>query len=187
MFARSVMSDYNKLILWTGQKHCGKTTRVAELVHTACNAGFDVAGLLAFSVYDGQKLVGFDVCDVRSKTCVPLARRGDAGGRFIFAQEGFAFGACVLASRAVQSADLVIVDEFGPLELSGKGWRKSVDRLVASSDALILLVVRQELVRQVQHLYANVPTQQVAALKQGSIDRVVNLLRVSRKVSGAAK
>jgi nucleoside-triphosphatase THEP1 len=181
------MSDFNKLILWTGGKHCGKTTRAAEFVHAARNVGFHVAGLLAFSVYDGQKLIGFDVFDVQSKTRVPLARRRDEGDRFAFAQEGFAFGACVLASQAAQSADLVIVDEFGPLELSGKGWRESVDRLLTLSDALILLVVRQELIRRVQQLYANVPTQQVAALKQGSIDTVVNLLRVRRQVSGAAR
>lgn len=187
MFARSVMSDYNKLILWTGRKHCGKTARAARLLHTACNAGFDVAGLLAFSVYDGRKLIGFDVFDVQSRTRVPLARRRDEGGRFVFAQQGFAFGACVLTSQAARSADLVIADEFGPLELSGKGWRESVDRLLTSSDALVLLVVRQELVMQVRQLYADVPMQQVAALEQGSVDRVVNLLRVRRQVSGAGK
>ena len=44
------------------------------------------------------------------------------------------------------AAGWTVFDEFGPLEVRGGGWRKGVDRLVASGRAAVLLVVRQALV-----------------------------------------
>ncbi len=154
------ISIQTRLIIWTGNKHSGKTTTTAKLAQTARGQGFDVAGVLAPSVYRDGVLFGFDVCDLRTNARVVLARRRDSDGQtgpFVFLSEGLELGRAALSLNVAGSADLVIVDEFGPLELNGDGWRKNVDLLIRSSEALILLVVRQQLVQQVQSLYANVP------------------------------
>jgi len=55
--------------------------------------------------------------------------------------------------RAVQGGcNLVVVDEFGPLELQGGGFRPAVDGLAESGKAGIL-VVREGLLEQVRQLY----------------------------------
>jgi nucleoside-triphosphatase THEP1 len=172
-----------KLILWMGEKHSGKTTRVAGLVETSRAEGFDVAGVLAPSVYQNGKLLGFDVLDLRNEVRAPLVRRNIHGSktvRFTFLAEGLELGNTALSAANAGSAGLIIVDEFGPLELDGQGWRKNVDSLVDTSNALIVIVVRQELADRVQQLYRNSHSQKLRAAEPKSADTIVAMLRNRR-------
>ena len=175
-----MLSIRDKLILWTGEKHSGKTTSAANLVKIVRGEEFNVAGLLAPSLYDGSELLGFDAIDLHSETRVPLARRKT--GQFTFFAEGLEFGNAALSATATKSADLVIVDEFGPLELNGRLWRKNVDSLLASSSALVLLVVRQELAEKVRLVYTDFPCRNLAAIEPESLDKVIGLLRDRRQL-----
>jgi nucleoside-triphosphatase THEP1 len=147
------------LFLWTGPKHGGKTTAAAKLAHAAGQRGFRVAGLLAPSIYREGRLTGFDAVDLQSGTRVPLAvRQGSRGdvGSFHFLEEGLRLGRGALDVVATEGADLVVVDEFGPLELASNGWRAAVDALVKADRAPLLIVVRRELADAVQEAYAGV-------------------------------
>jgi len=179
-----MVSTRNKLVLWTGEKHSGKTTSAAKLVETARGEGFNVAGLLAISLYRHGELFGFDAIDLRNETRAPLARRNtDAGKteRFTFLPEGLKLSNAALSATAAKSADIVIVDEFGPLELDGRLWRENVDLLLASGGVLILLVVRQELADAVRGVYTDFPCRNLAATKPDSIDKVIGILRDCRR------
>ncbi len=180
-----MVSIRNKLILWVGEKHSGKTTSAANFARTARDEGFNVAGLLAPSLYCNGRLIGFDALDLGNEKRTPLARRqtnpGESG-RFALATDGLKFGNAALSAEATKSADLIIVDEFGPLELNGQGWRKNVDSLLASSDAVILLVVRRELAGEVRRLYAHTPCRELAATEPGSIDDGLTVLRDRRRL-----
>ncbi len=172
-----------KLILWTGEKHSGKTTSVAGLVEMARAEGFGVVGILAPSVYQNGKLLGFDVLDLRNEARAPLARLrvgGSRQGKFDFLAEGLKLGNTALNSANAGSTDLIIVDEFGPLELDGQGWRKNVDSLVDTSNLLIVLVVRQELADRVQQLYGDSRSQKLHAAEAKSADTVISMLRSRR-------
>ncbi|MGD2094690.1 MAG: nucleoside-triphosphatase [Phycisphaerales bacterium] len=169
----------NRFILWTGPKHCGKTTSAEKLIRIAQAEGFKVAGLLEPSSYDNGELIGFDVLDVRNQTRVSLARRisKSKAGPFDFLTAGLKFGNNVLNSEDTKSADLVIIDEFGPLELERRGWRKNIDSLLASSNAIILIIIRKELAGTVKQLYINVPCRELAANKESSVDEVISMLK----------
>ena len=147
----------SELILWVGPKHSGKTAAAAALVELARDEGFRVAGILSLSVYEGDTLTGFDVMDLAAGARVPLARRDEPGaiqaGSFGFRAEGIEHGRTALASEAARSADLVLVDEFGPLELRGEGWRPAVDELLPVAAGVVLLVVREGLADDVARLY----------------------------------
>ncbi|MGB2863405.1 MAG: NTP transferase domain-containing protein [Sedimentisphaerales bacterium] len=182
-----MVSTRNKLVLWTGEKHCGKTTSVAKLVEIARGEGFNVAGLLAPSLYSDGELLGFDALDLQNETSAPLAKRNTNAGkteRFTFLPEGLKLGNAALSATAAKSADLVIVDEFGPLELDGRLWRENVDSLLASSSALILLVVRQELADAVRRVYTDFPCRNLAAVESESIDKVIGMLRDFSPITG---
>jgi len=184
-------SIQKRLILWTGERHCGKSTSVAKLVRAVRKEGFDVAGVLAASLYRDGKLVGFDAVDLRNGKRAPLARRkidGNKIGPFSFIADGLKLGNAALSITRIKSADLIIVDEFGPLELRNDGWRKKVDLLLAAgspkSRPVILLVVRQELARQVRQLYPDIPCQRLFATRPESIDKVISILRKQRTGAG---
>lgn len=181
---KPMVSTRNKLVLWTGEKHSGKTTSAAKLVETARGEGFNVAGLLAPSLYRDGELFGFDAVDLQNETRAPLAKCStEAGktGRFVFLPEGLKLGNSALSTTSSKSADLVIVDEFGPLELDGGLWRENVDSLLASSGALILLVVRRELTGAVRRVYNDFSCRNLAAIEPESIDKVIGMLRDCRK------
>ncbi len=167
------------LILWAGPKHSGKTTSAARVAQLAGERGFAVAGLLAYSVYRQGQLCGFDACDLRTGARAPLAvRRADGGeiGPFHFIEEGVALGGAALGRPATDGADLVIVDEFGPLELASQGWRAAVDSLVDAGRMPLLLVVREELAGTVRRLYADVPSRQLNVIAPESVHEVIRLL-----------
>lgn len=185
-----MVPDHDRLILWTGQRHSGKTTAAAKLARVACQEGFEVAGLLAPSVYLDGSLVGFDGFDLCSKSQAPLLRRGgdtDKPDTFTFVTGGLKLGAAALSPVATESADLIIVDEFGPFELNHQGWRRNVDTLLTSSDGVILLVVRQQLAGRVQRLYASIPSCMLAAVDPQSVNKVIRILRDRSTVHRAAK
>jgi nucleoside-triphosphatase THEP1 len=168
-----------ELILWTGKKHSGKTTAVAKLVKIASSEGFEIAGVLAPSVYHNGRLVGFDALDLQDKTCAPLARRKINGGKnesFTFIASGLKHGYDALSAGINESVDIIIIDEFGPLELNGEGWRKSADSLMSYSNILKLFVVRLELADVVQRLYKDIPCLKLAANESKSIDKVIRIL-----------
>jgi nucleoside-triphosphatase THEP1 len=169
-----------RIVLWIGPKHSGKTTRATHLVQAARAGGFVVAGCLAPSLYANGVLLGFDIVNLRSQERAPLARRRAAVGEdrgFCFLPEGLALGVKALGPGATRDADLIIVDEYGPRELAFLGWRDATDRLMTSSEALLLLVVREELVDQVQLLYQAVAARRLVAIRPESIDEVLTMLR----------
>jgi len=178
----------NELILWVGEKHSGKTSRVAELAQAGRAKGFNVAGLLAPSIYDKGELAGFDVVDLQTEDRVPLAirRAGESRGKpYTFTAEGLRVGRKALSVDTTKQAELIIVDEFGPLEISGGGWRKEVDLLLTSSDAVILLVVRRELAEEVRRLYAGIRSHNFAASEKKSVGKIIAVLeKRSRNKTG---
>ncbi len=173
-----------KLVLLVGPKHSGKTTVAAALADRARQAGFAVAGLLAPSVRESGRLIGFDAVDLRTGRRTPLARRGRGGsqqvGGFAFAAEGLRLGAEALSPAATRGADLVIVDEFGPLELQGRGWRSAVDELLSGFPGVLVLVVRAEMVAAVRSAYPAVAPAVVAADRADAIETVLAALKARR-------
>jgi len=172
------------LILWVGPKHSGKTTGAARLVEKARAEGFVVAGCLALSVHENDQLVGFDLINLRSGARTALARRetGPRGdSRFHFLATGLTLGNEALDPTATTDADLIIVDEFGPLELAQGGWRAAADRLMLSTKAVLLLVVREEVAAEVERLYRAVTIRRLVATRPESIDEVLVTLRNKRR------
>jgi nucleoside-triphosphatase THEP1 len=174
-----------QLIIWTGPKHSGKSTQVARLADAARGAGFEVAGILAQSIYAGPELKGFDILDLQSGRSKPLARRDNSEvqtGPFRFLPEGLELGFSALSRTATESAELIIIDEFGPHELSGRIWRKAVDSLVAGGGKIMLLVVRKELVMKVSKLYQSLPSRKLPSEYPESKGRVIEILRNNRQL-----
>jgi len=173
------MGGHNRVILWFAAKHSGKTTAALKLAQRVRAQGFTVAGLLAPSVYLNGKLIGFDALNLRNNKRARLAERnGTKNGpaRFTWFSAGVELAKSALYPALAKSTDLIIVDEFGPLEMTGKGWRKNVDLLVTVTNALILLIVRKELTNQVQELYSYVPSMKLAATDPKSIDKVIAII-----------
>ena len=115
------MSRPSKLILWRGRKHSGKTTAAGKLARRVRLEGFSVAGLLAPAIYKDKQLVGFGAVDLGQAERIALASQrvpANKKEKLVFTEAGLKLGKAALSLPAVRAAELVIVDEFGPLELA---------------------------------------------------------------------
>jgi len=171
-----------KVVLWYGPKHSGKSTAAMRLVERATAEGFSVAGISAPAVFRDSILAGYDVVDLATGLRTALARLADRDsaetGRFAFEEEGWRLGIAALAPTATAAAALVMVDEFGPLELRGRGWRSAVDKLTPAFGGILLLVVRAELTEEVTRLYARWDLERIPACAPDAVDQMIQVLRL---------
>ena len=171
-----------RLILWTGPRHSGKTTTAADLAQKTKSKGFSIAGLLAPSIYIKDHLTGFDAVNIATGDQIHLAERKQTNNSasvdgFTFSEAGLEFGYNALDIAYVKSADLIIVDEFGPLELAGGGWRKNADSILSDTNALLVLVVRDDIIHKVKKNYEDVICIQLDAAKADSAEKVIKILK----------
>jgi len=169
----------NKCVLWIGHKHCGKTTAAAKLIDHLRKGNFTVSGILSPSVYTDGCLTGFDIVDIINGVQIPLSTRDEnaqACVPFRYFDEALRLGHSALTPAANKSSNLVIVDEYGPLELNGKGWRLDVENLLKANSPPILLVVRSSLADEVRKLYGRYIHLKLDALDSKSIEQVSDFI-----------
>ncbi len=134
------------IILITGLRGVGKTTLCLRTVTLAKNAGYSCAGLLTLREEGDLRIL----VDVRTGNRRSLTASGPTGipvGRYLFDPDTLAWGTAILA-RSIP-CDLLVLDELGPLEMTGGGWAIGMDILREGRFLLALVVVRPELVTEV--------------------------------------
>ena len=161
----------------TGGIQSGKTSYLERLLDQwrHAPARWHVGGLVSPGVFLGGRKVACRGCDCLTGECFLLGVRhelsadarhllerefglhcgrgsGQSVGSWLILDHGLGRAAEAIAQAVANRCDLVVVDEFGPLELGGKGLRVVVDHAVESG-VPILLIVRETLVERVQKLY----------------------------------
>lgn len=147
-----IRSGSSVRLLVIGEPGSGKTTWCQGYVERRRNAGASVGGILSAAIDRRGKRVGFNAIDLLTGQEIPFARKrvsghlqqGEIVGHYTISKEGISFARGAI-ERAVRSrCDLVVIDEVGPLELSGRGLMPAVGLALASS-ADVLIVVRSSL------------------------------------------
>lgn len=132
------------LMIVTGAVGVGKTTVCQKTVDMARSRGFSVGGILTFKASDE----GIVIEDVQTGQTMRLASTqqvytGPHTGRYYFNPEGIAFG-----NRAIgrgQTADILVVDEMGHLELRGEGFASAIELVRSKKLQNRIAVIRSDL------------------------------------------
>lgn len=151
-FERACESKKRGLIV-TGPIGSGKTQTILALAENLKRKGIAVAGVVSPRLVQDGKTVGYLVQDLQSGRGASLCSLDPPGFRFrhfFFSPEALAFANAVL-TQAARQAEVIVLDELGPLELSGGGFAPGL-RLSLSSTAFLLLGVRPHLVEEVRRL-----------------------------------
>ncbi len=146
-------SHRNRVVFVTGRTSQGKSIMTQRIVERLRERGARVAGITAPGIWRDGVREGFDIIDLTTTERTPLCRRDPAVSDplalpYIFLDEGIQTGRKALEIDSVRDADVVIVDEVGFLELEGKLWAESLDRLVREFDGPMIWVVRRNFVKQ---------------------------------------
>ena len=138
-------------MILTGARASGKTTWILALVDRLKQLGKPVYGVATPKHFNGSILSGIKVRDVRTGEEKILAARDDEPGVRIgpwrFLGEGIRF-----ANRICEPKDcpgLTIIDEIGPLELSGLGFATAFESLKQGRYEKAIVVVRPDLVEEI--------------------------------------
>jgi len=139
----------------TGPPGVGKSTIVNRIVEEAERLGCRPGGIKAPEVREGGRRVGFLIVDVATGRQGWLARRGAPGPRVgsygVIVEDVLKVGVPAL-EWAVEHADLVVIDEIGPMELVVPELREAIRRALLS-DKPVAGVVHRALRRRDPELY----------------------------------
>jgi len=137
------------ILVLAGVVHSGKTTFLKKLLPSLEALRLPVCGYLSPLVVVEGSVAGYDLFDVRKGQTIPFLRtEGEAGwqkvGPYFFLPGGL--GAATAAILGHRPGETLIVDEVGPLELSGRGVWPALREVLSRPSFNCLLVVRKTLV-----------------------------------------
>ena len=134
------------LFFVTGQPGIGKTTIILKTVDDLKNMGFKVGGMLSREVREKGTRVGFEIVDFGTEKRGWLAHVNQPEGpqvskyRVNLRDLDNIGAGCI--RNAVTDAQIVVVDEIGPMELHSSAFKEAVVQAV-NSDKPLLGVIHQ--------------------------------------------
>jgi nucleoside-triphosphatase len=135
-----------RLLFLTGRPGVGKTTVLLNAAEELKAKGYCVGGMISKEVRREGKRIGFEIVDFRIGARGWLARieqcTGPQVGKYrVNLSDLDSIGANAVFD-ASKSADVVIIDEVGPMELFSQAFREAVNEALGSRK-LVLAVIHQ--------------------------------------------
>ncbi|MFP4533277.1 MAG: nucleoside-triphosphatase [Desulfobacterales bacterium] len=140
------------MILLTGDRHSGKTGFVLEHAEQTRCHGLRVAGIACPGLWKNNMRNGFELLELDTGRRHLLSMRvpGLRPIPYMFDALSMEKGKNALSASRGRKADLIIVDEVGPLELEGEGWAPCLHSLLHLCAPLQIWVVRRRLAKRVK-------------------------------------
>lgn len=140
-----------QVVLVSGPRNTGKTEYARGVVERARAAGLRVAGFYSEAEWEGDLKARFflqDVTDPARRVLLASVRPSPGldlrAGPFHLSTDVFRMAVPVL--RGAVGADLICIDEVGPIEVRGGGFHDALRFLLAEHHGILLLTVRPSVV-----------------------------------------
>lgn len=146
-----------RILLLTGLPGVGKTTVVERVVKELVARGFKVGGMITREVRKGGIRIGFQIEDLMTGRVGWLAHvdqaRGPRIGKYRINQGDLEEVGVKAILKATMEANVIAIDEIGPMELTSKSFKDSVIKVLESGKVLLATVhyrIRDPLVEAVE-------------------------------------
>jgi len=127
-------------ILFIGEKGSGKSSLLYS-IFKKCDCG----GIVCIPVFEGEKLIGKDAVNMankRRKLFCRIKSKADFEGiemeNYVISEEGIKF--CIEALEEAMKKELVIIDEFGILEVREKGIFQAAKKIIEDKENVIIVL-----------------------------------------------
>lgn len=131
-------------ILVTGRPGIGKTTVVKKVAKMCSDIGLKVGGMITYEMREGGRRVGFKVVDILTNREGILAKVGFGGryriGKYIVDLNDLEEVGVGAIKRALAEADLIIIDEIGPMELFSEEFNRIVREAFNSEKPVVATI-----------------------------------------------
>jgi len=130
-----------RLLFITGAPGVGKTTVLLRTVEALKNMGLRVGGMISREVREGGARVGFEIMDFETERRGWLAHVKQTEGPQVSKyrvnlRDLDAVGANSIRN-AVEKAQIVIIDEIGPMELFSQAFKEAVVQAINSNKPVL--------------------------------------------------
>lgn len=137
----NLVSTLKRLIFVTGRPGVGKTSVLLRAVDDLKNRGYRIGGMISREVREGGVRVGFEIMDFSTGQRGWLAHvnqpTGPQVGKYrVNLTDLNAIGASSIIS-AVTNADIIMVDEIGPMELFSQAFKEAVVQAIESNKPML--------------------------------------------------
>jgi len=140
----------SEILIITGEKHQGKTTAIKKIIEELTARGMTPAGFYTELNNADEALTRYNlVTPEDGKEVLFCSMDPDTGtqryGRYYFSDAALARGKEVLAKAVEDKASIIVIDEIGPLEMSGGGWSPAIELICQGSGIPMIWAVRKSL------------------------------------------
>lgn len=138
------------IFILTGPVHSGKTTLLKKVIRELKEKKYKIDGFLSETVWRKQEIVGYDLFNLKKERSIPLIRRTGKKewqkiGSYFFIPQSLAEAEKIILRG--KEADILVVDEVGPLELSGRGFWPALKQVVFQPLNSYIFVIRKNIIK----------------------------------------
>ena len=134
--------------LLTGRPRVGKSTALERTIEILEASGFTPGGVMAPAIYRDGERVGFQLVDVLSGATVDMAHvdfaSGPSVGKYHVDVDAVDRLSAAAFDQAHGRADLFVVDEIAPMEISSDVFVEAVANALDSNTPLVGVVHRSD-------------------------------------------
>ncbi len=138
----------------TGERNKGKSSYLSRLYIFLKDYKLKIGGFISPGKLSESGNKDFVLQLLNEKSIMHLASREyhrayEQFGAFFFNQEAIKKGDSIIESELKKKYDVFILDEIGPMELSGKVWHDTLRRILAMHTGILIISVRKEMLKKV--------------------------------------
>ncbi len=145
-------------VVIVGPKNAGKTTYLKNLLFRCQKLGLTVGGFLSVNSSQDQPKSSYYLLDIRSQKIQLFISRQPEFQEFIKLGEYYLNMQCFAEANKILKTqlklDVILLDEFGPLEKMKKGFREGLDYLLKNFRGILVITVRPTLLPHLKKLVA---------------------------------
>ena len=143
-----------QVVIITGNIREGKTTFAQKIISNLHERKIRLAGFLSIGINSNGQRTGFNLFDLESSESIELCSDIKTEnrlqlGKYFFNEAALMRGNEILSVANLSDKQLVVIDEIGPLELSGRGWGSSIENITRTIAIPHLWIVRKSLVKNI--------------------------------------
>ncbi len=140
----------SKVLILTGDIQQGKTTLLKNIIDELQSKDIQLGGFYTEVIRKDQERSGYSLVPIKSVDSVLLCStaRGTGNkkyGKFYFNEKAVEIGKNTLLKAIKDDVPLIVIDEIGPLEMSGEGWADAIDAICQGSGIPMIWTVRKSL------------------------------------------
>jgi nucleoside-triphosphatase len=173
------VGELKHIFFVTGSPGIGKTTILLKIAEALEKKGYKLGGMLSREAREEEARVGFEIIDIETKKHGWLAHvqqsNGPQVGKYrVNLADLESIGALAIRNATV-NAQIVIIDEIGPMELHSSAFKEAVTEALSSGKPVIGVIHERAKDSLINSIRKRDDTQ-IIQVTRGNRERIHNLL-----------